>query len=103
VAAPIFSEIGTRIMTYEGSQEPDQELMVFSSAPDWRDDLPIASERTDTMPDLSGLGIRNLLYKTRPLDIELVIDGKGRVVKQSPPAGAPSPGNRTCKVLLKEG
>jgi len=103
VAAPIFSEIGTRIMAYEGSLEPDQELVVFSSAPDWRGDLPTPPEHMDTMPDLSGLGIRNLLYKTRPLDLELVIDGKGRVVKQSPPAGAPIPGDRTCKVLLKEG
>jgi cell division protein FtsI (penicillin-binding protein 3) len=103
VAAPIFSEIGSRIMDYERARMPRQKLVVTSPVPDWSMERPLALSRPDAVPDFRGMGLRNLLQQSRRLGLRLTIKGNGRVVDQSPPAGAEIPADRRCSILLKEG
>ena len=102
MAAPIFSSIGKQIVQYERARRPAQTLVVPKRTPNWpaRRSEPVGSKRA--MPDLIGLGLRNASRSCRVLGLKLKIKGKGRVVRQVPKAGAPIPGNRVCKVVLKE-
>ena len=103
VAAPIFSEIGRRILQYDQSVLPVEKWVVTPEMPRWGDGSAPIYESENQMPDFLGLGLRNLLYKSRQKRITLKIEGKGTVVQQLPKPGVPIPKNRICKVLLKEG
>lgn len=102
VAAPIFSEIGTRIINHESASHPRRRLVVGSHTPNWSNPRRLP-ETEGVMPDFSGLGVRNLLYQSRQLGLRLEFKGQGRVFSQSPAAGTPIPKDRTCSVTLKEG
>ncbi len=102
VAAPIFSEIGRKILQYDHEIMPGRQWVVTPRHPDWdarRDVRPAAEGR---MPDLKGLGLRNLLYQAGRLDIKVSIIGSGKVYRQSPEPGAPIPRNRRCEVVLRK-
>lgn len=103
VAAPVFSEIGRKILQYDHEVLPGAQWLVETRTPDWSARLAEQPETSGQMPDLTGLGLRNLLYKTKKLGIKVVIRGNGRVVRQSPMAGEHIPKNRRCIVELKEG
>ena len=53
------------------------------------------------MPDLKGLGVRDVLRKTRQLGLKVVIKGSGRAVEQSPAPGAPLKEERLLTVTLR--
>ncbi len=115
VAAPVFSEVGGWTLTHlnvipslppvtasPGSQvralqadqqdlsyPGDEEIVVHSP------DLP------GSIPDLKGLGVRDVLRKARRLGLEVVVKGSGLAVEQSPAPGTPSKKQRTIKVLFR--
>lgn len=103
VAAPIFCEIGRQILLYERAKLPRKRIVVSSSAPHWpsRPLPPVAGG--GIMPDLNGLGLRNLIFQCQSMGLKVSFSGRGKVVDQVPPPGAPIPANRACKVMLKEG
>ena len=103
VAAPIFSEIGKQLYLYDQAKKPENRLVVSERTPNWPSRPLVSSDNESTMPDLTGLGLRNLLYQSHQLGIKLEIDGHGRVVRQSPEPGSPIPEDRVCNVFLKEG
>ena len=103
VAAPIFSEIGNRIMDLERAKAPVRELLVTSRSPNWSEEALPDPESPGVMPDLRGLGLRPLMKLAQRLGISVEIMGEGRVQAQSPLPGEPIPENRNCTVTLNEG
>ncbi|MCG8667811.1 MAG: hypothetical protein MI867_00230, partial [Pseudomonadales bacterium] len=75
VAAPVFSEIGRKILGYDHTIVPGERWVVSPRTPDWdgRDEPRPAA--TGRMPDLTGLGLRNLLFQARRLGIEVNFRG----------------------------
>ncbi|MEE8300613.1 MAG: penicillin-binding transpeptidase domain-containing protein [Desulfatiglandales bacterium] len=69
--------------------EGDEEIVVHSP------DLP------GSIPDLKGLGVRDVLRKARRLGLEVVVKGSGLAVEQSPVPGTPLKKQRTLKVLFR--
>jgi beta-lactam-binding protein with PASTA domain len=67
----------------------DEEIVVHSP------DLP------GSIPDLKGLGVRDVLRKARRLGLEVVFKGSGLAVEQSPAPGTPLKKQRTIKVLFR--
>ncbi|CAM2006228.1 penicillin-binding transpeptidase domain-containing protein [Acanthopleuribacter pedis] len=100
VAAPIFAEIGEQIAAYDKSLSPRTRLPVYVDTPDWMERATIPSVAEGTMPDLNGLGLRNLMYQCGLLGLEVEIDGRGKVVGQWPTAGEPIPEDRRCQVVM---
>ncbi len=103
VAAPVFAEIGRRILLYERAAAPENQLYVSQETPNWPSKQPEAASPQGAMPDFRGLGLRNLLFQCQLMGIKLKISGDGRVVRQSPEPGAPIPGDRVCTFSLEEG
>lgn len=102
VAAPVFAEIARQIVAYDRARTPGNYIVVDKGTPGWSPgvDLP---DRHDMMPNLKGLGLRDLLQICRRLGLDPELVGDGRVVAQLPRPGAPIPNSRVCKVILKEG
>lgn len=103
VAAPIFSEVGNRIMDYERVNKPRHKLEVVARTPNWKEQEPLLVSGTSTMPDFTGIGLRNLLQQARKLGLRLKIEGTGKVMEQNPQPGSPIPANRNCTIKLSEG
>ena len=76
---------GQQDLSYPG----DEEIVVHST------DLP------GSIPDLKGLGVRDVLRKARRLGLEVVVKGSGLAVEQSPASGTPLKKQRTLKVLFR--
>lgn len=103
VAAPIFSEIAEQIVAYDQAHRPSQVMQVTGKTPDWPSKQLQGLEKASTMPDLTGLRLRNLLYQCSRIGIKPHLEGEGKVVRQWPAPGEPVPPNRVCKVELGEG
>jgi hypothetical protein len=64
---------------------------------------PLATEEASTsiiMPAVRGLSLRQALDTLAPLDVRLEVSGRGIVVNQTPPPGAPLPAGTVCRLAL---
>ena len=52
------------------------------------------------MPAVHGLSLRQALDTLAPLDVRLEVSGRGIVVEQTPPPGAPLPAGALCRLAL---
>ena len=52
------------------------------------------------MPRVLGLSLRQALELLAPLDVRLEVTGRGIVVSQAPPPGAPLPAGAMCRLAL---
>jgi cell division protein FtsI (penicillin-binding protein 3) len=92
VAAPVFRDVGSwtlnrlnvapslqQSISYpiESPIERDEELVALNP------DLP------GSIPNLKGLGVRDVLRRARRLGVKLVVKGSGLAVEQSPAPGTP--------------
>jgi len=59
------------------------------------------SEEPGALPDFSGLGIREVLKKTRSLGLEVLFEGSGLAVKQHPKPGVSLQRIKTVKVSFR--
>lgn len=96
VAAPIFKEIAERSLNYVGEtpslNPPPAVILADNRTPRDRASHPVEAPvfvnagGVPTMPDLSGLTLRDALRRV-PAGLRLIADGDGVVVSQSPAAG----------------
>jgi len=115
VAAPIFKKITLQIVRYlnipprQGDMtlvncRPSHHLSPADTAVD-HNFFKTASlseiQLPDTMPDLSGLGIREVLNKAEELDLHIEIIGSGRAVSQYPLADNRLEYDRRCWVRFQ--
>jgi cell division protein FtsI (penicillin-binding protein 3) len=93
-AAPMFAAIGGEVLRYlEVPPEDTRPVQIVTGAPP---DGPASRARptlvveTDgVMPDLGGRTLREALTVLAPLRPEVTLAGQGRVIRQTPAAGAP--------------
>ena len=62
--------------------------------------LSAGVESATLMPRMQGLSFRQALEVLAPLDVRLEVTGRGIVVSQAPPPGAPLPAGATCSLAL---
>jgi cell division protein FtsI (penicillin-binding protein 3) len=93
-AAPIFAAIGREVLRYlevpPRDVAPVQIVMGGEPAaprPRLMSTAPVAD--TTLMPDLRGHTLRQALAVLEPLHVQVQVAGQGRVLQQTPPAGAP--------------
>jgi len=61
----------------------------------------LQADDESTMPDFSGLTIREAMKKAKAESIELKISGNGWAVRQYPQARAPFGDERVCNVVFE--
>ena len=60
-----------------------------------------STEETPTVPDLSGMGLKDALYAVESTGMKCDYSGMGHVASQSPKAGTAVTKGGTVKVTLK--
>jgi cell division protein FtsI (penicillin-binding protein 3) len=107
-AAPIFSAIGREILRYLDVPPRDiAPLQIVTGAEPTAPRTPpvTASLAPDAalMPDLRGQTLRQALAVLEPLQVQVEVAGRGRVLQQNPPAGAPLPPALVARLTLGAG
>jgi cell division protein FtsI (penicillin-binding protein 3) len=93
-AAPIFSAIGGEVLRYLEVPPRDVapvQIVTGGEPMTSRTRLVSAAPAPDPalMPDLRGQTLRQALAVLEPLQVQVRVAGRGRVLEQNPPAGAP--------------
>ncbi len=116
-AAPIFAAIGKEALRYLNVPPRDtapvalvRGEMAMAAAPPAAgptagfDGAPtpvsFEDESAIVMPRIEGLSLRQALDTLAPFDVRLEFSGRGTVVSQVPPAGAPLPPGTLCRLAL---
>lgn len=116
VAGPVFSEVGKWALNNLRVQ-PDRQVALLEigketgtyKKPATQSNVvhrrivekAVDTQSSDSIPDFSGQTIREVLRKGNLLGLDVVIDGSGTAVMQSPKAGTPLDGITSIKVTFK--
>ena len=97
VAAPVFKNTLDRILKYKEITPENIDIL------DGEGDVNIFSENIDfdLLPDFRSNGIRLALMIANKYKIEIEIDGKGRVIEQSPKPGTKIKNIKKIKIKLR--
>jgi len=117
VAAPVFSDVGYWTLNHlnvapsfppAGSLSASKARTLRAGQRDLSDPIErkkkIVALRPDfpgSIPNLIGLGVRDVLKKTKQLGLRVVIKGSGMVVKQVPESGTPLEKDRLLTVIFR--
>lgn len=106
VAAPVFSEVGEWALHYLRidpnirTAEPGDGSVEYFNGESVENDSELLQARLDagTIPDFSGMGMREVLRLGRFLGLKVILRGTGLAAKQLPQAGEPLEGGGTVRV-----
>jgi cell division protein FtsI (penicillin-binding protein 3) len=118
VAAPVFSDVGSWSLNHLNvapSFPPPTRLSRYNRGQGWRagqQDSAHPIERKErtlvlrpdfpgSIPNLIGLGVRDVLKKAKQLGLRVVVKGSGMVVEQVPEPGTPLKKDRLLTVTFK--
>jgi cell division protein FtsI (penicillin-binding protein 3) len=107
-AAPIFATIGREVLRYLDVPPRDVapvQIVTGGEPVTPRTRLVSASPAPDeaVMPDLRGHTLREALAVLEPLQVQVRVAGRGRVLQQNPPAGAPLAPALVARLTLGSG
>jgi cell division protein FtsI (penicillin-binding protein 3) len=109
-SAPVFKKIGEQILNCIKTNiretpvfEKDTSKVQLVSAQQTLIPQNTAGDDESTMPDFSGMTIREAMKKARAESIELKISGNGWAVRQYPQAHTPFGDERVCNVVFDVG
>jgi cell division protein FtsI (penicillin-binding protein 3) len=107
-AAPVFKNIGEQILNCFKTNiretpvfEKDTNKVQLVSAQQTLIPQNVVGDDESTMPDFSGLTIREAMKKAKAESIELKISGNGWAVRQYPQAHVPFGDERVCNVVFE--
>jgi hypothetical protein len=100
VAAPVFREVGYLTLN-QLSVKPS--IKYCFSQPAQRKQKPTVQspDVPGLVPNMEGLGVRDVLSKARRLGVRVVVKGSGFAVEQSPAAGTPLREGRSLTVTFR--
>jgi len=108
-AAPIFSAIGAEVLRYLDVQPQDTAPLAIVTGDSTAGRVrlagatatePAIAEGAPVMPELRGRTLRQALTTLAPLGVAVELDGRGRVVQQSPAPGAPIETETSVRLTL---
>lgn len=108
-SAPVFKKIAeqilncfkTNIRETPAFEKDKMEKVQLVSAEETIIPQMVEEGDQQSMPDFTGLTIREAMKKAKTESIELKISGNGWAVRQYPPAHAPLENERLCKVVFE--
>ena len=108
-AAPIFSAIGAEVLRYLDVPPRDTAPLAIVTGDSTAGRVrpagataiePAIAEGAPVMPELRGRTLRQALTTLAPLGVAVQLDGRGRVVQQSPAPGAPIETETSVRLTL---
>jgi len=108
-AAPIFSAIGAEVLRYLDVPPRDVAPLAIVTGDSTAGRVrpagatatePAIAEGAPVMPELRGRTLRQALTTLAPLGVAVQLDGRGRVVQQSPAPGAPIETETSVRLTL---
>jgi cell division protein FtsI (penicillin-binding protein 3) len=119
----MFATIGAEVLRYLGVPPRDAApvQIVTGAGSEGRPDAPASradgprlpvrlvagweptADEGPRMPDVRGLSVRTALAALEPLGVQIRLAGRGAVVEQTPPAGAPVRAGAVVKLALAPG
>ncbi|MEI6857906.1 penicillin-binding transpeptidase domain-containing protein [Psychrilyobacter sp.] len=97
VAAPVFKNTLSRILKYKGITPENVDVL---EGGDYTNTLPENID-LDVLPDFRGNGVRLALMIANKYKIEIVIDGRGQIIDQSPKPGTKIEDIKKIKIKLR--
>ncbi len=99
VAAPVFREIGCWTLNH---LNVTPSLQRDPSYPAVKVETVVRNpDVPGSIPDLRGLGVRDVLRRARGLGVEVVVKGSGLAAEQSPAPGTPLENQRLLTVTFR--
>ena len=99
VAAPVFREIGCWTLNH---LNVTPSLQRDPSYPAVKGETVVRNpDVPGSIPDLRGLGVRDVLRRARGLGVEVVVKGSGLAAEQSPAPGTPLENQRLLTVTFR--
>ena len=99
VAAPVFREIGCWTLNH---LNVTPSLQQDPSYPAVKGETVVRNpDVPGSIPDLRGLGVRDVLRRARGLGVEVVVKGSGLAAEQSPAPGTPLENQRLLTVTFR--
>jgi cell division protein FtsI (penicillin-binding protein 3) len=106
VAAPVFNRIAEYALRKSGIAPTvlaDQDVIQRTTEKETDKILKnFNKEKFQTVPDLTGLSLRQVLDRVSGQDLNVEFKGKGQVATTSPPPGEPLTSERKLKIFLSE-
>jgi cell division protein FtsI (penicillin-binding protein 3) len=107
-AAPIFSAIGGEVLRYLDVPPRDATPLAIVTGDGLAARVrtaampaePVIADGAPVMPELRGRTLRQALATLAPLNVAVRLDGRGRVVEQSPAPGAPVEAETSVRLTL---
>jgi cell division protein FtsI (penicillin-binding protein 3) len=88
VAAPVFSDVGyCTLASLNIAPSYRERVAVEEKVQDEGEEEIFIPVSPGMMPDVKGLGVRDVLKKARSMGIKAVVKGSGRAVRQNPAPG----------------
>ena len=108
-SAPVFKKIGEQILNCFKTdiretpvfEKDKMEKVELVSAQETLGPQSMVARDELSMPDFTGLTIREAMKKAKAESIELKISGNGWAVRQYPPANTPLGNERLCNVVFE--
>jgi len=100
VAAPVFSEVGYLTLN-KLSVKPSIRYTFSRPVQEKQEPTVRSPDVPGLMPNMQGLGVRDVLSKARRLGVRVVVEGSGFAVEQSPAAGTPLREGRSLTVTFR--
>jgi cell division protein FtsI (penicillin-binding protein 3) len=89
VAAPVFSEVGSWTLNHLNITPSAPRSLVYTAEKEKKTRFHTPEVLLGSMPDVKGLGIRDVLKTAKRLGLEVVVKGSGLAAEQTPAPGTP--------------
>ena len=111
LAAPLFSQVASYSVRRAGlspSLLKEENMILSSQDIETEESQEIANKKSDrqiafvdnSVPDLRGLTLREILNKTQGTGLKFKIHGSGELVRTIPFAGEPLPENKKITIIF---
>ena len=110
VAAPVFSDVGGWTLSHLNvaplllsakSKEASHTILAYPRTKEEVKIVPFRPDMPDLIPNVQGLGVRDVLKKARHLGLRVIVKGSGLAVEQSPAPGSPIKQDKLLVVTFK--
>lgn len=109
VAAPVFSDVGGWTLSHLNvvplvpspkSKEASHPILAYPRTKE-EEIVPFSPDMPDLIPNVRGLGVRDVLKKARHLGLRVIVKGSGLAVEQSPAPGSPIKNDKLLVVTFE--
>jgi cell division protein FtsI (penicillin-binding protein 3) len=101
VAGPVFSDVGSWTLNHLSITPSAPQSLPRSAARQDRITVPTPKMPPGSIPDVTGMGIRDVLNTARRLGLEVIVKGNKLAAEQTPEPGTPLEEEKLLTVVFR--